>query len=419
MEEPIGAVQILFAMLYSARRRDPAAAPGKRDSASETMNTAALIVAAGKGTRMGADRPKQYLPLLGRPVLARTLAAFAEQTKIGRIMVVIDPQWRDAFLASTEGFSNIEFCEGGSSRQESVFRGLQALDDDTPPDVVLIHDAARPFISADRIDAAIAAIGPGQGALIAVPVQDSLRRAEGGILGESVDRENLWRAQTPQAFPFRDIVQAHAHHAKENFTDDAALARHHGLKVIIVDGDEDNFKITTPADMRRAERLLLARHNDIRTATGMDVHRFCEGRKLILGGVEIPHDQGLAGHSDADVLLHAATDALLGTIGAGDIGEYFPPSDKRWRDASSDQFIRHAAGLIARRGGVIAHMDLTLVCERPKLSPHKKAIAGNIAHLLELSPERVSLKATTTEELGFTGRGEGIMAIATATVRLP
>ncbi len=406
-------------MLYSARIGNPAAAPGKGDTASEAMNTAALIVAAGKGARMGADRPKQYLPLLGRPVLARTLAAFAEQAKIGRIMVVIDPQWRDTFLAATEGFPDIEFCEGGDSRQESVFRGLQALDDDTPPDVVLIHDAARPFISAGRIDAAIAAIGPGQGALIAVPVQDSLRRAEGGVLTESVDRENLWRAQTPQAFPFRAILQAHAHHAGENFTDDAALARHHGLKVVIVDGDEDNFKITTPADMQRAERLLLSRHNDIRIASGMDVHRFCEGRKLILGGVEIPHDRGLAGHSDADVLLHAATDALLGTIGAGDIGEHFPPSDERWKDASSDQFIRHAADLIARRDGVIAHMDLTLVCERPKLSPHKKAIAGNIARLLELSPERVSLKATTSEKLGFTGRGEGIMAIATATVRLP
>ena len=383
------------------------------------MNTAALIVAAGKGTRMGANRPKQYLPLLGRPVLARTLAAFAGHPAIGRIMVVIDPHWRQAFEEAAAGLENVEWCAGGDSRQESVHLGLQALNDGAAPDAVLIHDAARPLISAGIIDAVIAAIAPGQGALPALAVQDSLRRGEGGFLSGSVERDNLWRAQTPQAFPFPDIVRAHDALAGENFTDDAELARRSGLKIAIVTGEEENFKITTPADLERAEKTLLCRHGDIRTATGIDVHRFARGRKLILGGVEIPHDAGLAGHSDADVVLHAATDALLGTIGAGDIGEHFPPSDERWRGTSSDRFIRHAAAMIARGGGLIAHIDLTVVCEKPKLGPHKAAMAANIARLLDLSPERVSLKATTTEKLGFTGRGEGIMALATATVRLP
>jgi len=296
--------------------------------------------------------------------------------------------------------------------------GLESLTE-IDPDVVAIHDGARPFIEAALIDRVLDAIEHAPGAIPALAVADTLKRGRDGRIVETVDRSQLWRAQTPQAFRFREILAAHRAAAGLELSDDAAVAERAGLAVSLVAGSESNLKVTAPDDLARAEGMLMARLGDIRTGQGFDVHPLGPGDHVWLCGIKVPHERALIGHSDADVGLHAITDAILGALSAGDIGQHFPPSDPRWRGAASDQFLRHAAGLVAQRGGRIAHVDVTLICERPKVSPHRTAMVARIAEILGLAPDRVSVKATTTEKLGFTGREEGIAAQAIATIRLP
>jgi 2-C-methyl-D-erythritol 4-phosphate cytidylyltransferase/2-C-methyl-D-erythritol 2,4-cyclodiphosphate synthase len=374
--------------------------------------TVALIVAAGQGSRMGGP-PKQFLPLGGKPVIAHSHAALAAHPAIDAVAVVIGAG-QQAELEAALG--PVPMVTGGASRRESVLNGLEALAAD-PPARVLIHDAARPFVPARVIDALLAALDSHDGAVPALAVADTLARS-GGVLGETVPRADLVRVQTPQAFRFDAVLAAHrAWPADEEATDDAQMVRRHGGSVALVEGDPVLDKLTYPADLAAAEARL-ARWRT-RCATGYDVHRLVAGEELWLGGIRIPHDKGLSGHSDADVALHAITDALLGTIAAGDIGTHFPPSDPQWRGADSAQFLTHAAGLIAGRGGAIDFIDLTLICEAPKIGPYREAMRARIAALLALDADQVSIKATTSERLGFTGRGEGIAAQAIATVRLP
>lgn len=379
----------------------------------------ALIVAGGSGQRFGAERPKQYLDLAGKPVLRRTVEAFLSHPQVTGVRVVIDPAWRDAYDAAVSGLGLPDPVAGGASRQESVRNGLEALAADGAPDLVLIHDAARPLIDEATISAVIAALDDQPGAIAAVPVADTLKRGKDGTIGTTVDREGLWRAQTPQGFRFPTILEAHRAAAGLSLTDDAAVAERAGLAVALVPSKEDNFKVTTPDDLTRASRAIMSSLWDVRTGSGFDVHRFTDGDFVTLCGLRVPHSHGLEGHSDADVGLHALTDALLGALAAGDIGSHFPPTDPRWRGADSAKFLRHAADLVAERGGVIAHADVTIICERPKVGPHRAAMAERVAEILGIEVGRVSVKATTTEQLGFTGRREGIAAQAVATVRLP
>jgi 2-C-methyl-D-erythritol 4-phosphate cytidylyltransferase / 2-C-methyl-D-erythritol 2,4-cyclodiphosphate synthase len=381
----------------------------------------ALIVAAGRGSRFGGPLPKQYALLAGQPVLRRTLEACRSAPQINRLRVVIAPGDEAHYREATRGLDLPSSVLGGSSRQQSVLNGLEALADHAP-DFVAVHDAARPFVRAVDIAACLAAASaPGiDGAILGVPLSDTIKRSDaGGAIVETVPRAQLWRAQTPQIFRYAALLRAHraaaALGASEAtaLTDDAAVAERAGLKVVMVEGSEDNRKITTAEDLARGVAM------ETRTALGFDVHGFGPGKAVMLGGVAIPHTHTLAGHSDADAALHALTDAVLGTIGAGDIGQHFPPSDPQWRGVSSDRFLRHAVELLAARGGRIVHLDLTLVCEAPRIGPHREAMAASIARIAGLSADRVSVKATTTEGLGFTGRREGIAAHAVATVEIP
>lgn len=364
--------------------------------------------------------PKQYLPLAGQPLIRHTVAALRRHPAIGPIVVVIDPARTATAAAALDGLAVEPFVAGGADRQDSVLAGLEALAAlDKPPERVLIHDAARPFIDNALIDGVLTALKRHPAALPAIPVVDTLKRGDDGLAGVTVPRDGLYRAQTPQGFRFESILDAHRRFEGDSLTDDAALAEAAGLAVALTPGREENFKVTTPEDLARAERQVLMSLPDLRTGSGFDVHTLGPGDGVWLGGVKIPHDQSLIGHSDADVALHAITDALLGAIAAGDIGQHFPPSDPQWKGADSSRFLAHAAGLVRARGGAIAHVDLTIICERPKVGPHRAAISSRIADILQIAPDRVSVKATTTERLGFTGRGEGIAAQAVATVRLP
>ncbi|MGH7124315.1 MAG: bifunctional 2-C-methyl-D-erythritol 4-phosphate cytidylyltransferase/2-C-methyl-D-erythritol 2,4-cyclodiphosphate synthase [Stellaceae bacterium] len=378
----------------------------------------ALVVAAGRGTRLGAPLPKQYLPLAGEPLLRHTLRALASHPRVSGVRAVIHPDDRDHYEQAARGLDLLPPVPGGAQRQDSVRLGLESLLE-IGPDVVAIHDGARPFVDVALIDRVLDAVEHTPGAIPALAVADTLKRGLDGRIVETVDRRELWRAQTPQAFRFRDMLAAHRAAAGLELSDDAAVAERAGLAVSLVAGSETNLKVTAPDDLGRAEWMLLARLGDIRTGQGFDVHPLGPGDHVWLCGIKVPHERALIGHSDADVGLHAVTDAILGALGAGDIGQHFPPSDPKWRSAASDQFLRHAAALVAGRGGRIAHVDVTLVCERPKVSPHRPAMVARIAEILGLAPDRVSVKATTTEKLGFTGREEGIAAQAVATIRLP
>jgi 2-C-methyl-D-erythritol 4-phosphate cytidylyltransferase/2-C-methyl-D-erythritol 2,4-cyclodiphosphate synthase len=378
-----------------------------------STKTAAIIVAAGTGVRSGSTVPKQYARLGGKAVLAHSYAALRNHPAIDRVIVVIGADQESALY---DAIGSAEHVTGGATRRMSVLAGLEALAS-APPARVLIHDAARPFLSAAVIDRLIAALDTHDGAVPALPVADTLARGE-SELGETVARDALHRIQTPQAFHFATALAAHRGWTGDEPTDDAQMVRAAGGRVALVEGDPMLEKITHPADFAAAEARLATTMRS-RTATGFDVHRLEAGEELWLGGVLIPHDKGLSGHSDADVALHAITDALLGTIAAGDIGTHFPPSDPQWRGADSAQFLQHAASLIAARGGIIDFIDLTLICEAPKIGPHRVAMRDRIAELLRLDADQVSIKATTTERLGFTGRGEGIAAQAAATVRVP
>ncbi len=369
---------------------------------------AVLIVAAGKGERSGRSRPKQYEALQGKPMLARSADAFAALP----VRVVIGPGQEDLYAqAMPHGAAPIA---GGARRQDSVRLGLEALAAEAP-DFVLIHDAARPLVSAAVIGNVVKALEEGAaGAVPMLAVADTLRRQEGDAW-TTIARDKLFRAQTPQGFRFADILAAHRRFAASDATDDVEIAALAGLKVEAVGGEETNLKVTTERDFALAERLL---GGESVTAMGYDVHRFSEGDHVWLCGVKVPHDQGLLGHSDADAGLHALTDAILGCIGAGDIGQHFPPSDEQWRGAPSWKFLAHAAKLVAEKGGRIAHCDVTLICERPKVGPYRDAMRARIAEILGMDLARVSVKATTTEGLGFAGRREGLAAQAVATVRL-
>jgi len=374
--------------------------------------TAVLIVAAGKGERAGTSLPKQYERLAGRPMLRRTVEAFRAYP----VQLVIGAGQEAMAAAALTGLALPTPVIGGASRQESVRRGLEALAAN-PPDYVLIHDAARPLVSSKTIAAVVVALESGaDGALPMVAASDTLRRrnTEGGW--SLVPRDNLYRAQTPQGFVYDKILAAHRAHAHEEVTDDMAMAELAGLKVQMVEGEEKNIKVTRKEDFALAESLLGS--GDVRTATGYDVHKFKDGDHIWLCGIKLAHSHGLEGHSDADVGLHAITDALLGCIGEGDIGQHFPPTDERWRGAASWKFLDHAGSLVTARGGVINHVDVTIICERPKVGPHRDAMKARIAEILKLDPARVSVKATTTEGLGFTGRREGIAAQAIATIKL-
>jgi 2-C-methyl-D-erythritol 4-phosphate cytidylyltransferase/2-C-methyl-D-erythritol 2,4-cyclodiphosphate synthase len=379
---------------------------------------AVLIVAAGKGERAGTGLPKQYEPLAGQPMLRRTVQAFAALSSGQKcpIQVVIGQGQEDLATEALKGLDIAAPVPGGSTRQESVRLGLEALAKDAP-DFVLIHDAARPLISNKVIGAVVKALEAGaDGALPMVAAADTLRRRDAQGRWTLVSRENLYRAQTPQGFVYAKIVAAHRAHASEDVTDDVALAELAGLKVDMVEGEEKNIKVTRKEDFALAESLMGI--GDVRTASGYDVHKFIDGDHIWLCGLKIPHTHGLEGHSDADVGLHAITDAILGCVGEGDIGQHFPPTDERWRGAASWKFLAHAASLVTAKGGVISHVDVTIICERPKVGPHRDAMKAKIAEILKLDPSRVSVKATTTEGLGFTGRREGIAAQAIATVKL-
>jgi len=377
----------------------------------------ALVVAAGRGARFGGTVPKQYRRLGGRPLIRHSLEAFRRHPGILAVRAVIHPDDHPLYDEAVEGLELLEPCHGGKERQDSVRLGLESLSA-LAPERVLIHDAARPFIDQATIGRVIAALDDVPAAIAAVPVSDTLKRGSDGRVLGTLERSGLWRAQTPQGFRFVAILGAHRAAAGEALTDDAAVAERAGLAVKLVPASEENFKVTTEEDFRRAERLL-ASVSEQRVATGFDVHRFGPGDKVMLCGLAIPHSQGLVGHSDADVGLHALTDALLGTISAGDIGSHFPPSDAQWKGAPSARFLSHAAALVAARGAAIVNVDVTIICERPKIGPHRAAMAARLAEILGIAVERVSVKATTTDRLGFTGRGEGISAQAIATVRLP
>jgi 2-C-methyl-D-erythritol 4-phosphate cytidylyltransferase / 2-C-methyl-D-erythritol 2,4-cyclodiphosphate synthase len=380
--------------------------------------TYAVIVAAGRGTRFGGTLPKQYLPLGGATVLRHAVAAFALHPRITGVQVVIRDEDRSIYDAALAGLAILPAVPGGAERQDSVRLGLEALVPHDPARV-LIHDGARPFPDAALIGRVVDALDRAPAAIAALPLGDTIKRVEQGVICGTIDRSMLWRAQTPQGFHFPAILAAHRAASGLVLTDDAAVAEAAGIAPLVVAGSEDNLKVTTAQDLAAGERLLAARTGDVRVGQGFDVHGFGPGDQVMLCGVAIPHDCGLIGHSDADVGLHALTDALFGAIGAGDIGQHFPPGDPRWRGAASDRFLRHAADLVRERGGLIAAVDVTLICERPKIAPHRARMVERIAEILGITADRVSVKATTTERLGFTGRGEGIAAQAVATVRLP
>jgi 2-C-methyl-D-erythritol 4-phosphate cytidylyltransferase / 2-C-methyl-D-erythritol 2,4-cyclodiphosphate synthase len=379
--------------------------------------TAVLIVAAGVGERAGGGMPKQFRLLSRVPMLRRSVLAFAEHPDIALIQIVIGPGQETRAAETLDRIDRLPFVTGGATRQDSVRRGLEALAAHKP-DFVLIHDAARPFVSRALIDNLIAALKGGAPAAVPlVAVADTLKRETPDGIWTTVPREGLYRAQTPQAFRFDIILKAHREHASEAVTDDMALAELAGLKVANVPGEEINTKMTRPEDFELAERWL-AGGAEFRTGMGLDAHRFVAGDHVWLCGIKITHDMMLEGHSDADAGLHALTDAILGAIGQGDIGQHFPPTDEKWRGAPSSLFLEHATKLVREAGGEIVHCDLTLICERPKIAPHRDAMQARVAEILGIDRARVSIKATTTEGMGFTGRREGLAAQAVATVRL-
>jgi 2-C-methyl-D-erythritol 4-phosphate cytidylyltransferase/2-C-methyl-D-erythritol 2,4-cyclodiphosphate synthase len=385
-------------------------------------SVAAVIVAAGRGLRAGGNLPKQYRELAGEPVIRTSLSLFAWHGQIGAVQAVIHPDDRGSYDAAAKGLRLLPPVSGGASRQASVRAGLEALAA-RAPDIVLIHDAARPFCSTELVSRAIVACGETGAAIPALEVTDTIKRVDaGGHVAGTIDRSQLRAVQTPQAFKFAALLEAHQRAAKEgrdDFTDDAALAEWAGIKVATFAGESGNVKLTTDEDFAKAEARRIANLADLRLGNGFDVHAFGDGDHVWLGGVKIPHDRGLTGHSDADVALHALVDAILGALADGDIGKHFSPNDPRWRGASSDQFLKFAVDRVSKRGGKIAHLDLTVVCEEPRIGPHRDAIRQRIAEIAEMSIDRVAVKATTSEQLGFTGRREGIVAMATATVRLP
>ncbi|MET0923393.1 MAG: bifunctional 2-C-methyl-D-erythritol 4-phosphate cytidylyltransferase/2-C-methyl-D-erythritol 2,4-cyclodiphosphate synthase [Xanthobacteraceae bacterium] len=383
---------------------------------------AAVVVAAGRGLRVGGDRPKQYRQILGEPVIRPSLAALAAHDDVSLVQPVVHPDDAALYQAAVAGLELLPPVPGGATRQASVRAGLEALAA-RGPELVLVHDGARPFASAALITRAIAAARASGAAVPVLPLADTVKTVDAaGTVTGTIDRAQLRMVQTPQAFGFAALLAAHRRAqaaGRDDFTDDAALAEWAGLKVTTFEGEARNVKLTTTDDFTRAEAAKLAGLSDVRTGFGFDVHQFGAGDYVMLGGVRVAHDRGLSGHSDADVVLHALVDAILGALADGDIGVHFPPSDPQWRGASSDRFLAFAIDRLRARGGRIAHLDVTVVCEAPRIGPHRDAIRARIAEIAGVPIERVGVKATTSEKMGFTGRGEGMAAFANATVRLP
>jgi 2-C-methyl-D-erythritol 4-phosphate cytidylyltransferase/2-C-methyl-D-erythritol 2,4-cyclodiphosphate synthase len=383
---------------------------------------AVVVVAAGQGLRAGGDVPKQFREIGGESLLRRSLLRFAAVPAIDAVQPVVRPDDTELVRKETRDIRILPPVFGGSTRQASVRAGLEALSS-RPPAIVLVHDAARPFASADLITRAIAAAEKTGAAVPVLPVTDTVKRlGQNGTIEATLDRGPLRLVQTPQAFAFDALLAAHrraAAQGRDDFTDAAALAEWAGRAVSVFAGEPGNMKLTTPEDFARAEATQSAALGDVRTGSGLDVHAFGPGDHVMLGGVRIRHSHALTGHSDADVALHALTDAILGALADGDIGVHFPPSDPQWRGASSDRFLSFAVDRVRARQGRVAHLDVTIVCEAPRIGEHRDAIRANIARIAGIAVERVGVKATTSEKLGFTGRGEGIAAYATATVRLP
>lgn len=383
---------------------------------------AVVLVAAGRGRRSGDGLPKQYRPLAGQSAVRRNLTLLSEVCGVSQLQLVIHPDDRDLHEEAAQGFDLPPPVAGGATRQASVLAGLAALEQKSPSHV-LIHDAARPFASPGLIARAIEAGRLTGAAIPALRITDTVKSvtADGRIAG-TADRDALRIVQTPQAFAFASLIAAHRK-AEEtgrlDFPDDAALMEWAGHPVSTFEGEAGNIKLTTPEDFMRAEAMLQDRLSDIRNGMGFDVHAFGPGDHVTLGGVRIAHDRALTGHSDADVVLHALVDAILGALADGDIGSHFPPSDPQWKGATSDRFLQFAVERLAARGGVIAHLDVTVVCETPKIGPHRDAIRARIAEIAGITPDRVGVKATTNEAMGFIGRREGMVAYATATIRLP
>jgi 2-C-methyl-D-erythritol 4-phosphate cytidylyltransferase/2-C-methyl-D-erythritol 2,4-cyclodiphosphate synthase len=397
---------------------------------NEAAAVAILVVAGGRGTRVGGDQPKQYRPLLGIPLLARTLTSLAAAAPEAHLRAVIHQDDQEAYAAALHALPGggngwAPPAIGGPTRQQSVRNGLEALAADGLPQqaIVLVHDAARPFPSGELVRRAIESARSHGAAVPGLPLTDTVKQvAPSGRIHGSPDRASLRTVQTPQAFRFDVLLAAHRQAAEAgqyDLTDDAAVVERAGHAVYVFDGEKENVKLTTVDDFAHAEARLLGNLADVRCGQGFDVHAFGPGGHVWLGGLKIPHDHGLEGHSDADVLAHAITDAILGGLADGDIGAHFPPSDPKWKGAASSLFLADAVARVKARGGLLAHVDATLICERPKIDPHRDAIRQSLAKIMDVSPARVAVKATTSERLGFTGRGEGIAAMATATVRLP
>jgi 2-C-methyl-D-erythritol 4-phosphate cytidylyltransferase / 2-C-methyl-D-erythritol 2,4-cyclodiphosphate synthase len=386
-------------------------------------SVAAVVVAAGRGERAGGDLPKQFRPIAGEPMIRLALNAFVGHPAIDFVQPVISPSDEKLYGQAVAGLENLlPPVAGGATRQASVRAGLEALVA-RAPSVVLVHDAARPFASVGLIDRAIAA-GRSTGAAVpGIAPADTVKTIDNhALVAETLDRSRLRIVQTPQAFSYEPILKAHRQAVaakREDFTDDAALAEWAGQRVSVFEGEAANVKVTTNDDFARAELSRFSALADVRTGNGFDVHAFADGDHVMLGGVRIPHSHGVTGHSDADVALHALVDAILGALAEGDIGTHFPPSDPQWRGAASDRFLDFACKRVRARGGVIAHLDVTIVCEAPRISPHRDAMRARIAAIARVPLDRVAVKATTSEKLGFAGRGEGIFAMATATIRLP
>jgi 2-C-methyl-D-erythritol 4-phosphate cytidylyltransferase/2-C-methyl-D-erythritol 2,4-cyclodiphosphate synthase len=383
---------------------------------------AVIIVAAGRGLRAGAGGPKQYRMIGGVSVIARAMQPFAEHAGIAAVQPVVNVDDLEIFTAAVGDIPHLAPVQGGATRQQSVRAGLEALAA-SQPDIVLIHDAARAFVTAPVISRAIDAASATGAAIPAVAVADTIKQVDhNGHVVATPDRASLRIAQTPQAFRFDAILEAHRKAARDGlseFTDDAALAEWAGLTVATFEGDAANMKLTTAHDFAREEQRLIAALGDVRTGTGYDVHAFGDGDHVMICGVKIPHDKGFLAHSDGDVGLHALVDAILGALADGDIGSHFPPSDPQWKGAASDKFLRYAIDRVTARGGRVAHLDVTLICEAPKIGPHRDAMRTRVAEIAGLPVSRVAVKATTSERLGFTGRKEGIAALASATIRLP
>jgi len=376
--------------------------------------TAVIIVAAGRGHRFGAELPKQFLYVRGAPLIRHAVDAFVSHPAIDAVLPVIHPDDAEIVAEALSGLDYMAPVAGGAARQDSVRNGLEALSA-MAPDRVLVHDAARPMVTHGLIDRVLAALDDHAGAIPALQVVDTLKRADNdGVINSTVPRDGLWRAQTPQGFRFDALLSAHRAVAGQELTDDAAVMEAAGHQVSVVAGDDDNLKVTTPDDLERMEQIMAkdASRPAFRIGSGYDVHRLGPGDHVTLCGIDIAHDQALVGHSDADVALHALCDAIFGALADGDIGSHFPPSDEQWRGAPSDRFLTYALERMRGRGFEIENLDLTIICEKPKIGPHRDAMRARVAEIGGIDPARISVKATTTEKLGFTGRGEGIAAEA-------